>query len=250
MSQPPTEPAARTEPAAPTPAVPLPVLYAVACGSPAAGHIGRLVGLAQQAGWQVCVVATPDGRKFIDAPALASQTGHPVRSSYKNPGDLDVLPVADAIVVAPATVNTVNKWACGIADTLALGMLIEGYGLGVPIVVMPYTNTAMAAHPAFRESLRRLRSWGVRVLYGEDVLTLPAPGAGAGQAGEFPWQLALTALGPPRRVVPADHGPSPAPGAVSRLGFANRGRRVATGRRVRPAPPAAPRPAPAILRVP
>jgi hypothetical protein len=224
-----------------------PVLYAVVCGSPAAGHIGELVGLAQQAGWQVCVVATPDGRKFIDTSAVAAQTGHPVRSEYKNPGDLDVLPAADAIVVAPATVNTVNKWASGIADTLALGMLIEGYGLGVPIAVMPYTNTAMAAHPAFRESLRRLRNWGVRVLFGEDVLSLPPPGAAAGQAGAFPWERALAAVGPPRPVRPAGgSGASPGEG---RLGFVTRNLRSQT-RRLGPAPPITPRPAPAILRTP
>jgi hypothetical protein len=225
-------------------ALPPPVLYAVACGSPAAGHIGRLVGLAQYAGWQVCVVATPAGRRFIDASALATQTGHPVRSDYKNPGDRDVLPVADAIVVAPATVNTVNKWACGIADTLALGMLIEGYGLGVPIVAMPYTNAAMAAHPTFRESLRRLRSWGVRVLFGDDVVILPPPGGGARRASEFPWQLAVAAVGPPRRAMPVGAASDP----VGQLGFAGRGQRIQPGRQVRPAPPAAPRPAPAIPR--
>jgi hypothetical protein len=228
------------------------MLYAVACGSPAAGYIGQLVTLAQQAGWEVCVVATPEGRKFIDAPALARQTGHPVRSDYKRPGDRDVVPVADAIVVAPATVNTVNKWACGIADTLALAMLVEGYGLGVPIVAMPYTNAAMAAHPAFRESLRRLRGWGVRVLFGDDVLALPPPGGGARRAGEFPWQLALAAIGPPRRVVPP---PPPGPGSrvgANPVGTGRPGFRVGgagqPGWRARPAPPAAPRPAPAIVR--
>jgi Flavoprotein len=221
-----------------------PVLYAVVCGSPAAGHIGELVELAHQAGWQVCVVATPDGRKFIDAPAVAAQTGHPVRSEYKNPGDLDVLPPADAIVVAPATVNTINKWACGIADTLALGMLIEGHGLGVPIAVMPYTNTAMAAHPSFRQSLRRLRAWGVRVLFGDEVVRLPPPGAAADEAGAFPWGLVVAAVGPPGPPRPAGGSGDPGGG---RLGFVTRNLR-GQARRLGPAPPIAPRPAPAILR--
>jgi flavoprotein len=30
------------------------------------------------------------------------------------------------VIVAPATVNTINKWAAGICDTLALGILVEG----------------------------------------------------------------------------------------------------------------------------
>ena len=57
--------------------------------------------LAQCDGWDVCVVTTPDGRKFIDVPALAAQTGHPVRSQLQEPGDPDVLPDADAMIVAP-----------------------------------------------------------------------------------------------------------------------------------------------------
>jgi hypothetical protein len=221
-----------------------PVLYAVACGSPAAGYVGRFVTMAQQVGWRVCVVTTPDGEKFIDTAALAAQTGFPVRSRYKRPGDPDVLPSPDAIVVAPATVNTVNKWACGIADTLALGMLVEGYGLGLPIVVMPYTNTAMAAHPAFRQSLQRLRTWGVRVLFGDDVMVLPPPGAGAGRAADFPWQIALAAAGPPQW-----HRPQPPElrERAARVGAVSRNHRTVVGGRPL-SPPASPRPAPAILR--
>lgn len=225
-----------------------PVLYALVCGSPPAGYVGQLVQLAQQAGWRVCVITTPDGRKFVDPAALAAQTGFPVRSYFKDPGDADALPRADAMVVAPATVNTVNKWACGIADTLALGMLIEGYGLGLPIAAVPYTNTAMAAHPAFRQSLRRLRAWGVRVLFGEEVLALPSPGTGAGHAAQFPWQLALSAVSPPDGVRAGSEQAASTPSGT-RVSPPVRGRRpAATGARVRPSPPAAPRPAPAIVR--
>lgn len=226
----------------PPPGDPRPVLYAVGCGSPVAGHLDRLVSLAHQGGWQVWVILTPAGRTFVDADALAAQTGHPVRSEFRAPTDPDLRPEADAIVVAPATVNTINKWACGIADTLALGVLIEAFGLAVPTVAMPYTNTAMAVHPAFRESLRRLRTWGVRVLFGDDVMLLPHPGCGAGLAGEFPWQLGLGALGPAR------HRPEPPPDPPRYGPGAGMAERVNRGRVRRLAPPVAPRPAPAIMR--
>jgi phosphopantothenoylcysteine synthetase/decarboxylase len=170
------------------------VLYLVACGSPAARNVNILVGLAQADGWEVCVVATPEGRKFVDASGLAEQTGHPVRSAFKNAGDIDVLPEPDAMIVAPATVNTINKWSLGIADTLALGLLVEGQGQGLPIVAVPYTNSAMAAHPAFLESVARLRGWGVAVLFGEDVVPLHDPGTVESHIDDFPWQLALDAL--------------------------------------------------------
>lgn len=170
------------------------VLYVIACGSPLAGHIGRLVELAQQDGWDVCVVTTPDGAKFVDRPALARLTGHPVRSHYKGPGDPDVLPPADAMVVCPATVNTVNKWAAGITDTLALGLLVEAQGKGVPILAVPFTNAAMAGHPAFRASLARLAEWGVELLFGDHVVPLHPPGTGERHLHAFPWTAVLPAL--------------------------------------------------------
>ena len=170
------------------------VLYAIVCGSPIARGVNKLVELAQEDDWDVCVVATPDARRFVDAPDLAAQTGHPVRSMFKNPGDPDVLPEPDAIIVAPATVNTIGKWAAGIADTLPLGMLIEAQGRGVPIVAMPYTNVAMANHPAFLENIARLRGWGIAVLFGEDVVRFLPPGFGEAAVEGFPWKLALDVL--------------------------------------------------------
>ncbi len=52
-------------------------------------------------------------------------------------------------MVAPATFNTVNKWAAGITDTFATGLLCELTGLGVPIVAVPLVKEALARHVAF-----------------------------------------------------------------------------------------------------
>lgn len=145
------------------------------------------------------MVATPDGRKFIDVPALAAQTGNPVRSDYKNPGDLDVLPDADVMIMAPGTMNSVVKFSLGIADTLPLGLLVEGLGLDLPIVVLPFTNSGMAAHPAFPEAVARLRGWGVAVLWGEDVLRPFKPGTGETYLDEIPWDLVMGTANERRR---------------------------------------------------
>ena len=170
------------------------VLYVITCGAPPTSEVGRLVGLAQERGWDTCVLASPSGRRFADVEALERQTGHPVRSEYKNPGEPDVLPEADAIIVAPATVNTINKWGAGICDTLALGILVEAIGKRLPIVAVPCTNRDHAAHPAFAENVAKLRSWGVEVLLGPDLSVLPDPGAGEGQLQLLPWLTAIEAV--------------------------------------------------------
>jgi hypothetical protein len=170
------------------------VLYIIVCGSPASRGVDSAINDALADGWDVCLVATPDGLKFIDMPRLAELTGHPVRHRYKYPGEADVLPAADAMLVAPATVNTINKLAAGIADTLALGLIIEAIGKGLPIVAVPYTNEAMARHPAFAHSIGLLREWGVTVLYGDGEIPSFAPGTGEDLIDRFPWRLALDAV--------------------------------------------------------
>lgn len=170
------------------------VLYVVSCGAPPAREVSVLVRLGLEQNWDVCVLTTPSGRKFTDVTELEQLTGHPVRSEYKNPGEADILPEPDVIIVAPATVNTINKWAAGICDTLALGILVEAIGKGLPLVALPFTNLAHAAHPAFPENIAKLRSWGVTVLFGPEVYPLHEPGTGSSALHLYPWHKAIEAL--------------------------------------------------------
>ena len=141
------------------------MLYVVVCAAPAASHVGELVSLARDAGWVVRVIATPMGERFIDADRLARLTGDRVRTGFRMPDEPDELLKADAVVVAPATFNTVNKWAAGITDTFATGLLCELTGAGVPILAVPLVKDELARHVAFGRSLGILRGMGVRVLF-------------------------------------------------------------------------------------
>ncbi|MFJ2148354.1 flavoprotein [Streptomyces microflavus] len=170
-----------------------PFLYVVVCAAGIARDVGRLIAAAQERGWEVGVVATPQGLGFIDAVAVEAQTGYPIRSAWRVPGEPRPLPDPDAIAVVPATFNTVNKWAAGISDTLALGILCESYGFGIPTAVLPYVNSAQAAHPAYAESLRRLREMGILVGSYE-----PHHLKAGGGAGQFRWEEALELLDPLR----------------------------------------------------
>jgi phosphopantothenoylcysteine synthetase/decarboxylase len=153
------------------------VLYIVSCGSPAAQFVPDVVCKAQALGWDVCVIASPDGRKFLDARPLEKLTGHPVRSEYKNPDEPDVLPRADVVVAFPATFNTLNKWVHGISDTLAVGILCEYTGLHKPVIAVACvgTNSGLDTHPAFHSSLAQLREYGVEVVYDRDTYSMDDP---------------------------------------------------------------------------
>jgi phosphopantothenoylcysteine synthetase/decarboxylase len=169
------------------------VLYVIVCGAGPAGEVGRLVELAQDRGWIVQIIATPSALAFIDGPKLEAQTGRPVRSEYRSPGERKS-PRADAIIVAPATYNTINKWANGICDTYALGILAEAPGLGIPVVVLPFVNSALAGREPFKDSVNALRGEGVRILLGPGEFQPHPPGSGGDKIPDFPWQLAIASV--------------------------------------------------------
>ncbi|MFF4394233.1 flavoprotein [Streptomyces sp. NPDC001480] len=167
-----------------------PFLYLVVCAAGIAADVSKLITAAQERDWEVGVLATPVAMGgFFDTAAVETQTGRPIRSAWRSPGDPRPFPPPDAVVVAPATFNTINKWAAGIADTLALGTLCEAAGLGVPIAVLPCVAGALAAHPAYQDSLIRLRGMGVR--FGDPYSGEPG---GDGVRLEFGWEQALDLL--------------------------------------------------------
>ena len=169
------------------------VLYIIVCGAGPASDVGRLVALAQERGWDVQIIATQAALGFIDAESLERQGDRPIRSQYRKRGE-PRSPRADAIIVAPATYNTINKWAAGISDTYALGVLAEAPGLGVPIVVLPFVNSALAGRRVFCRSIDELREDGVRVLLGTGEFVPHVPGTGGQKIDTFPWWMTLDAV--------------------------------------------------------
>jgi phosphopantothenoylcysteine synthetase/decarboxylase len=168
------------------------LLFVVVCSAGPAGDVGRLVELAQDSGWSVQIIATPPALDFIDVAALEAQSGRPVRSQYRKPGEARS-PEPDAIIVAPATFNTINKWANGISDNYALGILAEAVGRRIPIVVLPFVNSALAERTPFQRSITTLRAEGIKILLGPGQSEPHPPATGGDQIDAFPWKLALGA---------------------------------------------------------
>ena len=167
-----------------------PFLYVVVCAAGIAADVSRLITAAQERDWEVGVIATPVAMNgFFDIVAVEARTGRRIRSAWRTPGEPRPFPPPDAVVVAPATFNTINKWAAGFADTLAVATLCEACGLGVPVAVLPCVADALATHPAYQDSLIRLRGMDVR--FGE-----PYSGEAGEDGGrpEFGWERALDLL--------------------------------------------------------
>ncbi|TDC02430.1 flavoprotein [Micromonospora fluostatini] len=139
------------------------VLHLVACAAPPVLRIGELIGLLIEDGWTVCLIATPTATTWIDREALARQTGYPVRVEWRRPDEAEPHPPATAVAVLPATFNVINKWAQGINDTLALGILNEALGSEIPVYAFPHVKPQLAAHPGYQRSLRVLQSTGTVV---------------------------------------------------------------------------------------
>ena len=168
-------------------------LYLFGSAAPPVFDIASVIESAQADGWDVCLGLTPTAARWLSdsLDGLAALTGHPVRWEYKLPGQPDVWPPADVIVVAPATFNTVNQWALGITEKFVVGVVAEGIGKAIPIVTMPCVNAAYVQHPQFERSVETLRGAGVNVLYGEGGFVPNQPGQS--KPGEYPWHLALEA---------------------------------------------------------
>ena len=170
------------------------VLTVIVCGEGPASEAGQLVKLAQEHGWTVQVVATPAALDFLDVPSIEAMTRSPVRSQYRKPGEPRSSP-ADAIIVAPATYNTINKWALGISDTYALGILAETTALGVPIVVLPFVNSALAARIPFRHGVAECAAKVFASCCGSGGVEPHSPHTGGELIPSYPWHLALDEAG-------------------------------------------------------
>jgi phosphopantothenoylcysteine synthetase/decarboxylase len=166
-------------------------------GAGPSSDIGQLITIAARHGWTSSVLATPHAQAFIDEPLIEQLTGTPVRWDYTSRpnGSPRAVGRPDALIVAPATFNTINKIAAGVADSYALTTIAEQIGLGTPTVIVPFVNTAFAARRPFRQSVDALRAEGVQVYFGPEHGWEPhPPGKGAAKQENFPWQQAFALL--------------------------------------------------------
>jgi phosphopantothenoylcysteine decarboxylase/phosphopantothenate--cysteine ligase len=161
------------------------------CGGVAAYKAAELVRELQRRGAEVQVVMTANAERFIAPLTLAALSGRQVLGSMWEPArresaageaetfDIEHIRVAqeaDAVVIAPATANTLAKLAQGMADDLLTTICLAS---GAPLLVAPAMNVNMWQHAATQANVDMLRARGVVVIEpGEGELACRMVGAG------------------------------------------------------------------------
>ena len=132
-------------------------------GGIAAYKSALLVRLLVKEGVEVKVIMTPSAKEFITPLTMATLSKNPIMVDFYNPenGDwnshVDMGLWADAIIVAPATANTIGKMANAIADNLLVTTYLSAK---CPIFIVPAMDLDMYRHPANRRNIDTLQSFG------------------------------------------------------------------------------------------
>lgn len=132
-------------------------------GSIAAYKAVYLVRLLVKNGAEVKVVMTPDAAAFITPLTLATLSGNPVHTAFSEPSTgswnnhVELGLWADAMVVAPATANTLAKMSTGICDNLLLAVYLSAR---CKVLFAPAMDLDMYAHPATRGNVEMLQAYG------------------------------------------------------------------------------------------
>lgn len=152
------------------------------CGSIAAYKSAHLTRLLVKAGANVQVVMTPDATNFITPLTLATLSGKPVLVDYFNPDSgewnnhVHLALAADVVVIAPASANTLAKFAQGLCDNLLCAIYLSAKS---PVFVAPAMDLDMWQHGSTRSNVDRLKSFGNQLIPpGDGALASGLSGAG------------------------------------------------------------------------
>lgn len=133
-------------------------------GGIAAYKTASLVREIVKRGGEVRVVMTPMAKQFITPLTLATLSKNPIAVDFFDPENgqwnshVSLGLWADAMVIAPATANTLAKMANGIADNLLLTTYLSAK---CPVFVAPSMDLDMYKHAATQENMRLLEERGV-----------------------------------------------------------------------------------------
>ena len=151
------------------------ILLAV-CGSIAFYKAFEILSLLKKQGADVYVALSDGALEFCSVSGFEALSEHKILSSQTQNWQDGVNHISyskmDLVLIAPASVNTINKLTAGICDNVFMQTLIAASH--VPLVVAPAANNNMIEHFAAQNSLEILKKNGALVV--EPVLKTLACG--------------------------------------------------------------------------
>ncbi|MEE4272017.1 MAG: flavoprotein [Thermoanaerobaculales bacterium] len=136
-------------------------------GSIAAFKAASLASMFIDAGHDVQCVLSDGGRRFVGEATFEGLTHRQVVGDIFEPGHahdhIRLAEWADLMLLYPASANHITRLRSGLADDL-IGCLFLANNFRTPYWIAPAMNSHMLAHPAVREALSTLGSWGCRIL--------------------------------------------------------------------------------------
>ena len=129
-------------------------------GSIAATETIKLAREFRRQGHSVKAFMTKEATKIIHPNALEFATGQEVVLELTGKIEHVKYSQADLILVAPATANTISKFAYKISDNPVNTLLITAYGHNTPIVFVPSMHDSM--YDAVSENVEKLKSDGIK----------------------------------------------------------------------------------------
>ncbi|MCK9442427.1 MAG: bifunctional phosphopantothenoylcysteine decarboxylase/phosphopantothenate--cysteine ligase CoaBC [Methanothrix sp.] len=137
-------------------------------GSIAAVRVVDLIRDLIRRGAEVHCVASAASQQILHPYALEYASANPVITEITGRVEhvqfCGVGGLADLLLIAPATANTIGKMACGIDDTPVTTFATTALGSGKPVAVVPAMHEAMYRHPAVLRNLDALRDMGVTLI--------------------------------------------------------------------------------------
>lgn len=134
-------------------------------GSIAAYKSATLTRLFVKNGHEVQVLMTESATAFITPLTLSTLSKHPVYSEVRSEAGwnnhVDLGLWAHALLIAPASANTLAKLANGICDNILCAVYLSAR---CPVFVAPAMDVDMWHHPATQENIQKLIKYGVHII--------------------------------------------------------------------------------------
>ncbi|MCO4294726.1 bifunctional phosphopantothenoylcysteine decarboxylase/phosphopantothenate--cysteine ligase CoaBC [Solitalea sp. MAHUQ-68] len=133
------------------------------CGSIASYKSAELVRLFIKAGAEVKVIMSQSATDFITPLTLSTLSKNPVNIDFvkNNMGEwtnhVELGLWADAFIIAPASANTIAKFANGICDNLLTAVYLSAK---CPVYFAPAMDLDMWRHPATQKNIGKLTAYG------------------------------------------------------------------------------------------